>query len=199
MALITKKWVKYALAGAGAVYLVLFAGWLVYSAVRQEAPRGPSDLEAHPERQEEIVARRRAEELRDRLQLSEEQTQKIAEIYQKNRMDDEPPDGPPTEEQRNRWRARQEEIARVLTPEQQAQLEQERRFGGPGRPGGRITPERIEQLKQSMSPEQRERFEKAAERMRQFRGAGGGGRGPEQGGRRGGGRGPGREQPRPRQ
>ena len=203
MAWLTKTRLKYALAGAGTLYVVLFVGYLVYAGTRPTTPSGPSELEAHPEKQAEIVSRRRAEELRDQLQLSEEQTQKIAAIYLKSESD-QSADGDP----RNRFRAQREEIEKVLTPEQKALWEQIRgQFRGPGgpigpggpagmqRPGGppaaggpqaQITPERIEQLKQSMTPEQRERFEKAEQRMQQMRGQGRGGR-P-------GGRGPG---PRP--
>jgi Spy/CpxP family protein refolding chaperone len=208
MTWITRTRVKYALAGAGALYLVLFFGYLVYAGTRPATPTGPSELEAHPEKQAEIVSRRRAEELRDQLQLSEEQTQKIAAIYFKYESN-QSANGDP----RDRWRAQREEIEKVLTPEQKALWEQMRgQFRGPGGPDvfsgpggmrgpggpgtvagprGQITPERIEQLKQSMTPEQRERFEKAAQRMQQMRGQGGQ-RGGQRGGPRGDGQGRGR-------
>ena len=188
MAWITKTRLKYALAGMGVVYLILFAGYLIYAGTRPDAARrqGPSELEAHPERQAEIVARRRAEELRDRLQLTEEQTQKIAEIYLRNPQE-EFGDGNAREQRK----AMREEIARVLTPEQQAQMEQTRGgFRGPGGPQGAITPDRMDNLKAIMTPEQRERFEKAAQRMQQMRG-GPRGDGP--------GRGPGRDRGQERQ
>ncbi len=202
MAWLTKTRVKYAVAGAGAVYIILFVGYLVYAGTRPTAPQGgPSELEAHPERQAEIVSRRQAEELRDQLGLSEEQTQKVAVIYLKYGAD-QSPDG----NQRDHWRALQKEIDEVLTPEQRALWEQIRaQFRGPGGPGGpggpagqggpgaagatrgQVTPERIEQLKQSMTPEQRERFEKVEQRMQKMRG--------QRGGQRGGGRGPGQGRP----
>ena len=215
MAWITKARLKYALAGAGAVYIILFIGYLVYAGTGTSTPRGPSELEAHPERQAEIVARRRAEELRDQLELTEDQTQKIAAIYLKYDSE-QPPEG----DRRERWRAQQQDIEAVLTPDQREKWEQIRaQFRGPGGPGGpdgfggpggmrspgapgapggapvQITPERIESLKQSMTPEQRERFEKASQRLQQMRG-GGGQRGGGQGGQRGG-RGP--RQGRPEQ
>lgn len=219
MAWITKTRLKYALAGAGALYIILFVGYLVYAGTRTATPQGPSELEAHPERQAEIVSRRRAEELRDQLQITEDQTQKIAAIYLKYESN-QSPDGEP----RGRWREQQKEIDLVLTPDQREQLEQIRaQFRGPGGPGGpegfggpggmrgqgtpgapggapvQITPERIESLKQSMTPEQRERFEKAAQQM-QRRGSGGpGGQGGQRGGQRGGGRGPRQGQPEQQQ
>jgi hypothetical protein len=214
MAWITKTRVKYALAGAGAVYIILFVGYLVYAGTVTATPQGPSELEAHPERQAEIVAQRRAEELRDQLQLSEEQTRQVAAIYLK--YDAQPsPDG----DRRERWRAQQEERNAVLTADQRALLEQARaQFRGPGGPGGpqgpggapavggprgQLTPERIESLKQSMTPEQRERFEKAEQRMQQMRGQRGGGPGGQRGGQRGEGqgrgRGPGQGRQRPQQ
>ena len=194
MAWITKTRLKYALAGAGVFYLILMAGYLVYAGIRHDSAQrqGPSELEAHPERQAEIVARRRAEELRDRLQLTEEQTQKIAEIYLNNPQE-EFGDG----NSREQHKAMREEIDRVLTPEQKAQMEQSRGgFRGPGGPQGAITPERMDNLKAIMTPEQRERFEKAAQRMQQMRG---GPRGDGQGRGPGRERGQGRERPRPQE
>ena len=191
MGWITKTRVKYALAGAGAFYIILFVGYLVYAGTSQTAPQGPSELEAHPEKQAEIVSQRRAEEMREQLQLTEEQTRKIADIYLKTESASSE-DG----EQRGRWREQQKEIDQVLTAEQKAQLEQTRgQFGGPQ---GQVAPERIESLKQSMTPEQRERFEKASQRMQQKRGQGGprgGQRGEGQGRGRGRGDGQGRQRP----
>jgi Spy/CpxP family protein refolding chaperone len=171
---LTKARVKYTLAGVGAVYILLFIGYLVYAGVMRTAPQGPSELEANPERQDEILAQRRADELRQQLKLSEEQTQRLADIFQKNQSSNPPGAG----DFRERWRAAQAEIAQVLTPEQQALMDQMRgQFAGPGGPRGRITPERIEALKQKMTPEQRARFEKRWQQWQQRRGQRGGPRG----------------------
>jgi len=198
MGWITKTRVKYFLAGAGVLYILLFVGYLVYAGTSASAPAGPSELEAHPERQAEIVAQRRAEELRDQLQLTEDQTQKIAAIYLKYDANQAAGGDP-----RSRWRAEREEIEAVLTPEQKALWEQQRsQFRGPGGPGGfdgpggpsgaqvpgspdpQVIQERVERLKQSMTPEQRQRFDRAEQRLQQMR---------ERGGPRGGQRGEGRE------
>ncbi len=164
----TKARVKYVLAGIGAVYLVLFVGYLVYAGVTRTRPTGPSELEAHPERQNEILAKQRAEDLQAQLKLSDDQTQKVAEILSKNQMD--PSAGG---DFRERFRATRDEIGKVLTPEQQAQAEQMRGlFRGPGGPGGpmaRLTPERIDSLKKNMTPDQRARFEKRIEDWQQRR------------------------------
>ena len=182
---LTKTRVQYSLAGMGVVYLILFVGYLVYAGTKQPTQSGPSELEAHPERQQEILARQRAEEMQQRLNLSDEQTQKIAEIMQKNA-----PNPSPDGNFREQMRAAREEIATVLTAEQKAQMEQTRgQFGGPGGPrgpGGRMSPERMEALKDKMTPEQKARFEKKMESFgggrRQQGGQGGGGRkrGPQQ-------------------
>lgn len=176
--------VKYVLAGIGAVYAIVFVGYLVYAGLNRKGPGGPSELELHPEKQAEIRARERAEQLRDRLKLSDEQTRKLAEIFQKHP----PMDGPPVGDPRERFRALHDEISNVLTPEQQA-IEDQMRPGGPGGPGGPgrgpggppgfMNPERMEALKQAMTPEQRERFEKQLEKMRQRMPFGPGGRRPQ--------------------
>ncbi|HOZ46497.1 MAG TPA: hypothetical protein PLO37_05945 [Candidatus Hydrogenedentes bacterium] len=122
---------KLVLAAIGVIYLMLFAGYLVFAAVEKSKPRGPSELEAHPERANEIMARQRAEEFQERLGLSDEQTQQIADILKAEREH-------PLQEGRDpreRWRATQERIGQVLTPEQQAKMEQERGpQAGPRRP-----------------------------------------------------------------
>jgi len=176
--------VKYALAGVGAVYLLLFVAYLVYAGVERMKPRGPSELEAHPERQEEILARQRAEDLRDQLDLSDEQTQQLADIFCAQGRAPHPSGPPDRGDFRGRWQAAQEEIAQVLTPEQQARMEQMRgqfagRGGGPGRggPRGGMSPERIDALKEKMTPEQRARFEKRVQEWQQRRQQWGGGRG----------------------
>jgi len=157
---VNKKHVKYALAGIGACYVAVFAGYLAYTTMKPVAPSGPSELEAHPERQEEILAQRRAEEMKERLGLTDDQTAKLSELFAAQRPPDGPP-GPGDGDPRERWRAMQEKINEVLTPEQQQKMEEGRgQFGGRGGPFRGMTPERIESLKSKMTPEQRERFEK---------------------------------------
>ena len=174
---VTKERVKYTLAGFGAVYLILFVAYLVYAGAKQTGQSGPSELEAHPERQQEILARQRAEELQQRLGLSDEQTQQIAEIMQKNA-----PNPSLDGDFRERMRATRVEIAQVLTAEQREKMEQTRgMFGGPGGPrggGGRMSPERQDALKEKMSPEQKARFEKRMENWQGRGGQQGGGRRP---------------------
>jgi len=187
MALITTKRLKYALAGLGVVYAVLFATYLVYAAVTRLSPQGPSELEAHPERQDKILAQQRVEDLKARLSLSDEQTQRISDILAAQGGGF-PGDGPPDGNFRGRWQGVRDQIAQVLTPEQQAQAQQMMgQFrGGPGGPMGRMTPERAESLKQKMTPEQKARFEQQFDRWQQ--------RMQQRQGRRQGGR-----QPRPQQ
>ncbi|MDQ1256824.1 MAG: hypothetical protein QG656_1424, partial [Candidatus Hydrogenedentes bacterium] len=81
---------KYVLAGIGALYAVGFVAYVVYAGVTKKGPTGPSELELHPERQAEIQARERAERMQDELKLSDEQTQKVAEIF----LSHEQADGP---------------------------------------------------------------------------------------------------------
>lgn len=160
---ITKTRVKYALAGLGAFYLLLFVSYLVYAGVKKSGPSGPSELEAHPERQDEILARQRAEQMGKQLSLSEEQTQRIADIMRSNQAEG--------GDFRGRWQEQHEKIARVLTPEQQAQMDQMRgQFAGRGGPWNRLTPERMESLKKNMTPKQQARFQEAIQRWQQRRG-----------------------------
>jgi Spy/CpxP family protein refolding chaperone len=187
MALVTKNRLKYVLAGMGAVYAILFVGYLIYAGVTQTAPQGPSELEAHPEKQDEILARQRVDEFKSQLSLTDEQAQRITDILAANGggfLEGGPPDG----NFRGRWQGVRDQIAQVLTPEQQAQAQQMmgqfggRGGGGPGGRGGggpmgRMTPERVESLKQKMTPEQQERFQKKIEQMQQRRQQGQGGRG----------------------
>jgi len=169
---------KYILAAIGAVYAVLFVGWAVYAVVNRPGAAGPSELELHPERAGEIRAQERVAEMRERLNLSDEQTQKIQAILEEFRPGE---GGDP----RERFRAMRDAVSEVLTPEQREQEEQMRPRGpgGPGGPGGRrggppfMNPERMEEVKNAMTPEQRERFEKRMELMRERRPFGRG-RGP---------------------
>ena len=171
MSLLTRTRVKYAFAGIGAVYLVGFAGYLIiHAATKKNEVHGPSELEAHPERQDEILARQRADRLRDQLKLTDDQSQRIAEIMKKNRPDPSGPGDPRAPRPNRGWRAAQQEIAQVLTPEQQQQMDQTRgQFGRPGGPRGSMSPERIESLKQKMTPEQQARFDKKVQQWQQRR------------------------------
>jgi len=187
MAWITTKRVKYALAGIGAVYAVLLVAYLVYAGVTRMAPQGPSELEAHPERQDEILARQRVDEFKSRLSLTDEQAQRITEILAAQGGGF-PRGGPPDGNFQGRSQGVRDQIAQVLTPEQQAQAQQMMgQFGGrgggnpggrgAGGPMGRMSPERLESLKQKMTPEQQERFQKKIDQMQQRRQQWQGGRG----------------------
>ena len=135
MSPVTKKRVQYAFAAIGAVYLIYFLGYLVKAAVQYAKPTGPSEMEAHPERQGEIMAQRRVEELRTRLELTEDQVQKISALFSDPSKDMQ--GGP------GRGQAMREEIAKILTPEQLAKFNQQRGPGGPGGvegPGGTAGP-----------------------------------------------------------
>lgn len=77
------KW-KLALAGLGALYLVGFLVWGVYAFATSDAQQGATELAANPERQDEILARRRADEARKRLGLSAEQTDQLAALIEKH-------------------------------------------------------------------------------------------------------------------
>lgn len=77
------KW-KLALAGLGALYLAGFMVWGVYAVATSETQQGASELAANPERQDEILGRRRAEEARRVLGLSDEQTGRLAALMEKH-------------------------------------------------------------------------------------------------------------------
>ncbi|MBX7258210.1 MAG: hypothetical protein K1Y02_17745 [Candidatus Hydrogenedentes bacterium] len=140
---LTSKRVKYALAGIGAVYAVLFVGYLVYAGVTSATKQsGPSELEAHPERAAEIKAMQRADQMQERLGLSDEQTQQIADILLAQNAEMQggmPPSGGP-QGFMERMQAVREQIKGVLTPEQQAEFEKmgPGAMGGPGGGPGRF-------------------------------------------------------------
>jgi len=71
---------KLILAGAGVVTIVACAVYGGSRLVGREAG-GPSSLTLHPERQNEILAQRRADQLREELNLSPEQTARVFEVY----------------------------------------------------------------------------------------------------------------------
>lgn len=182
MAIVTRKRVKYALAGLGVVYAVLFVAYLVLAAVEWTKPQGPSELEAHPERQDEILAMRRASEFQGRLDLSDEQTEQVAQLFFDRSGAGRPGDGG-EEGGFGGMRGMRDEIQKILTPEQIAKAEEMRGRPDAGRPrggrGGMMSDERVNALKQQMTPEQQERFDKKVARWRerrQQRGGGGFGR-----------------------
>jgi len=161
--------VKQVFAALGAIYLVLFLGYLVWAGAKGMRPAGPSDLEAHPERQDEILAKQRAEEIRSRLGLNDEQTQRVAEFLQS--AGDLGPGG-----FRGRREAMREEMAKILTPEQLAKLDEGRGFGpGGGGPPGRMGRARMEEIRNKMTPEQQKRLDARLQDMRDKRAARGGG------------------------
>ncbi len=200
----TKGRIKYVLATLGAIYLVVFTGYLIHAALnRENTVEGPSELELHPEKAAEIRAKERAGEMQKRLKLTDEQTKQAAEILQKHAPMG-GPGGPPMGDPREGFQAMRDELSKILTPEQQALQAQmgppggpggPRGPGGPGGPGGRgpggppgMNSERMDALKSVMTPEQKERFEKQMERMKNRRppGGPGGGRGGPGGGPDGG-------------
>jgi hypothetical protein len=77
---------KKILAGAGVVTIAVGVGYTGYNLATANAG-GPSELTLHPERQDEINAQRKAEALRDELRLSPAQTEQVAEIYYRFRLD----------------------------------------------------------------------------------------------------------------
>jgi Spy/CpxP family protein refolding chaperone len=194
MKLLSNPKVKYGLAAVGVVYIIAIVVYVVHAKVAGEhIQTAPSELEAHPERQEEIIAQRKAAEMKDQLNLSDEQAQKVAEIFQKQHTD-----GNDGGDFRDRRQAMRDDLAQVLTPEQQAKMDESRgRFGGPGGPGGRgdfmsrLTPERIESIKQGMTPDQQSRLENKIQQWQERRAQRREGRGPGGPGGQGGRGGPG--------
>jgi hypothetical protein len=161
MGWLSNKKVKYTLAGIGVVYLVLGVGGLIYFMAHRTAAQGPSELEAHPERQEEIRAQMRVEEMKKNLGLSDEQTRQLTEVFAAQHAPDDPGGGPGPGDPREHWRGMREAINKILTPEQQQRMEETRgQFNGRGGPGRWMTPERMDALKAKMTPDEKERFEK---------------------------------------
>jgi len=64
----------------GAGFCVLFVAGIVCAVVTREEPAEPSELALHPEREEAILAERRAREYQQMLSLNEEQTDQVAQI-----------------------------------------------------------------------------------------------------------------------
>ncbi|HOQ90169.1 MAG TPA: hypothetical protein PLX03_08530 [Candidatus Hydrogenedentes bacterium] len=178
-----RPWWQWLLAAASVIYLVGGIGWGAYYLFsRTSSARGPSEMAVHPERAGEIMARERAEQLRQRLGLTEEQTQQVTRILQEGAS------GPPGPETMRRV---MEQVRGVLTPEQQQRLGDGPGALGPppGAPGGprggpglRMDIDRIEKLETHVPPELQERFKQRLQEMRERRsrwgGPGGGPGGP---------------------
>lgn len=145
----TPKW-KMILAALGVVYTVAFAVWLACALAKPSAPAGATELAAHPERQEEILAERKAQELQEQLSLSDEQTMKVADIlYNYRQKRGVPPGGGPSgmfeamQVQQNIAEQMRTEIQSLLTDEQRAAFAESPMPGMPPfRRGDRIGPPR---------------------------------------------------------
>ncbi|MDQ1258142.1 MAG: hypothetical protein QG656_2751, partial [Candidatus Hydrogenedentes bacterium] len=61
-------------------FCVVFVVLGVYTFATYEPPAGPSELALHPERQDEIKADRRAQELQQTLSLNDDQTAQVSAI-----------------------------------------------------------------------------------------------------------------------
>jgi len=146
---------KLFLAAMGILTLLVAAGGTVVAIVSRETPQ-VSDLALHPERQDEILARREADGYRDQLGLSEEQTVKIAEILLDARKraiasKAETVAGPQQMMVRMRDRGQATEAIRaILTPEQQAAFDKS--------PAGKRR--EMMQIMRDATPEDREAFRK---------------------------------------
>ncbi len=124
------KW-KLALAALGVLYLIGFAVWGVYAvSERTTQQRGASELASHPERQDEILAERRAEEARELLGLSSEQTRQLATLIEAHTQKAQAlrtEDIDDFEVRRERMMALRDvlrkDVNALLTPEQQERLE----------------------------------------------------------------------------
>ena len=169
-----RPWWQWLLAAVGVAYLLGGGGWAVYYfATAGSRSGGPSEMAVHPEKAGEIMARKRAEQLRDRLGLSDEQTDQISRILKEGA------EGPPGPETSRRV---MDQVRGVLTPEQQQRLGEGPGAlgpppGMPGPPGGgragepprRMDPDRLEALKEHVPPELRERFEQRIQEMKERR------------------------------
>ena len=82
-----KEKLKLVFAGVAACACIGFAGWLAYVYFTPKPTEGPSSLTLNPEDQERIVAERRAFSLKERLELSDEQTEKVTTIVMEMRED----------------------------------------------------------------------------------------------------------------
>ncbi|HPO15807.1 MAG TPA: hypothetical protein PLI09_20365 [Candidatus Hydrogenedentes bacterium] len=72
---------KTVLAGGAAAVSVACVAVVIVGYVSAPRAKGPSELTLHPENQEQVVAERRALELKERLALTEEQTRQVADMF----------------------------------------------------------------------------------------------------------------------
>jgi hypothetical protein len=73
---------KRVLAGCGLLTLVVSAVVITARVVEGQAAAGPSELTLHPERQDEILADRRADSLGQKLGMNPEQTAELSRIIE---------------------------------------------------------------------------------------------------------------------
>lgn len=167
-----RPWWQWLLAAVGVAYLLGAAGWRLYVLVVAESRfRGPSEIAVHPEKAREMMARDRADQLRTRLGLTEEQTEQLTRILQAGA---EGPPGPET------YRQVLDRVRGILTPAQRQLLGDGPDAlgpppGMPGPPGGgrrggagrRMDPDRLEALKEHVPPEMLERFEQRVQEIKE--------------------------------
>ncbi len=72
--------VKLVLAACGVITLVVMVVMGAMAVVNAAHPRGPSELSMDPAHQDEILAQRKALDWKEKLDLSDEQAAKVAEI-----------------------------------------------------------------------------------------------------------------------
>lgn len=80
-----KKKIWGAAMAAGAA--VILAGLSVFWFFSGPRPTGPTALTLHPEKQEDIIADRRTQELKQVLSLSEDQAKQVTEVVKELRAD----------------------------------------------------------------------------------------------------------------
>ena len=119
-----------------AFFVFTVCSCLVLPAVYAQGERPSGQMGGRPPSAEDMVER-----MQDDLDLTDEQTEKIKEIFeeQRNEMDARMNSGStkPDREQMESLRTRMEEkMAQVLTPEQLEKWKNSRPQGGPGKGGG---------------------------------------------------------------
>ncbi len=120
---VSKLQIVLAVIGAG--FCVLFVAGVVYAVVTTEEPAEPSELALHPEREDEILAERRARQYQQMLSLNEEQTDQVAQIVLSARKQEKQDLAKGYEDGRamrdaklQRRKAVSDQIEAILTPEQ---------------------------------------------------------------------------------